>query len=150
MRKCAFQSGEETPFQTLQELELVRNRLGPIVEECLALPCVAEDVLYVDNLGKQMDRLEADASLSKQPMALGIWWFWHGFDNQMERRGQASFGAVTYGETLASVDLMRPEMESESAERKGKGILHKILIAPHILKVTHDIDRVPYLFYSAP
>ena len=129
---------------------LVRDRLGRMDEECLALPCVAEDVLYIDNLGKKMDRLEADTFLSKQPMALGIWWFWHGFDNQMEKRGQASFVAVTYGETFASVDLMRTEMESETAERKGKGLLHKILIAPHILKVTNDIDRVLYLFYSAP
>ena len=42
-----------------QESEGVADRFGPIEEECLALP-TSEPYLYIEDVGKNMDRLEQD------------------------------------------------------------------------------------------
>jgi len=123
-----------------QEADASTDQFGPVEQECLTLPCSARDVLIIDNVGKDLTKLEEETLSHQQPMALGIWWFWRCFNLQVDKKPRASFAALTYGNTFAIIDFLKVERVTTAAENKIKDVLCRILAADHILKVTHDID----------
>lgn len=123
-----------------QELDTTTDRFGPIEQECLTLPCSAQDVLRIEAADSTLDRLEEETLSHQQPMTIGIWWFWRCFNLSVDKKPRASFIALSYGDTFVIVDLYLVEQVTHAAEKKVKDVLCRILAADHILKVTHDID----------
>lgn len=124
-----------------QDIEPLVDRFGPVEDDCLALPSTREALVYVDNIGPAMDTLERDTIAHQRPMTLGIWWCWRCFNDDLDKMVRASFVALCYEDTFVIVDIDRLERVSTVVERKGKELMRNILLAPHILKVAHDVNR---------
>merc|ERR1711972_1041159 len=62
-------------------------------------------------------------------------------DPKLDHWSRASFLAFYYNDTWAIVDFEKLEEAGLEVECRAKDIVGKILEAPQILKVTHDIDR---------
>jgi len=122
-----------------QEMEKPLSRFGPIEECCLRLPCSQSDVLYIDDDSSALAKLEHDLLDDPQEkLAIGVWWFWRCFDPGLDVWPRASFLAIAYPGAFVIVDFMRLE-NHYAVERKSKDIVSRIMAAPNILKVTHDI-----------
>jgi len=125
-----------------QELHPPEDALAPIEEGCLTLPCKRENVLYVDDIGNDLARIERELlGDSAEPIAIGVWWFWRCFDPRLDRWSRASFMAMVYGNTYAIIDFQKLELKKAECECEVKGIVARILSAPHVLKITHNIER---------
>lgn len=124
-----------------QDLEKPSDGFGPVEESCLVLPHPADELLYVDDRGEPLSRLERETLEGERTLAIGVWWFWRCFDTKLDLWPRASFIAIAYEQTLAIVDFQRLELASELAEAQGKDVVRRILEAPQLLKVVHDLDR---------
>jgi len=124
-----------------KEMQALPDQFGPIEEDALVLGRRSEELLYVEDVGGQLNRLEADLLDSSKADTIGIWWTWRCLDPKLHLRPRAEFIAIAYSTSLAIVDFKYLEQNGEQAEERGKDVVRRILIADHLLKVTHDLDR---------
>lgn len=124
------------------DLEPPDDVFGPVEEGCLALPVATEsgNIMYIDDAGGPLMQLTADLLDNRQPTVVGVWWCWRCFDHKLDLWPKASFVSLAYNGKLAIVDFMGLERRGAVTESQGKGALCDILTAPHLLKVTHDLD----------
>merc|ERR1740123_2364389 len=73
-------------------------------------------------------------------MAVGLWWFWRCFDPKLDFWPRASLLALVYDDNFVLVDFQGLENGSDREERRSKDVVHRVLQAPHLLKVVHDLD----------
>mmetsp|Transcript_21828 Transcript_21828/g.70670 ORF Transcript_21828/g.70670 Transcript_21828/m.70670 type:complete len:869 (-) Transcript_21828:55-2661(-) len=127
------------------DVEPDRNHFGPIEEGTLVLPSEASKVLlYIQDAGAALERLESETVGSQQPKSIGIWWFWRCFNPKIDFWPRASFLALCYdgpsGSTFAIVDFDALEEDNEGDEERSKDVVRRILESPSLLKVVHDMD----------
>jgi len=129
-------------YQDVQPLE---DRFGPVEANSLVLPCSWENVLYIDDCDETLDQLERVALLDPPiPVVgvVGVWWFWRCFDPNIDFWAKASFMTIAFKEHLFVVDFIAIEDHGADAERRAKDVVCRILSAPHLLKVMHDLDTM--------
>lgn len=134
-----------------QELTPPEDSFRPIEEDCLTLPFVRSDILFVENR-KGIRSLEERFLEDQRPQIVGVCWLWrsieivHRLDRILDRKARASFLVLctTEGQPIL-VDLQVIEYGQESDRGVldySRAVLSRILSAPHIVKVVHDLDNV--------
>jgi len=124
-----------------KDMEPPKDIFGPVEESALVLPCTFDRVLYVQDGGEALARLEQDTLTSERPLTIGLWWFWRCFDPKLDYWPRAAVLALTYEDQFVIVDFMRLEQAGDAVERRSKDVVRRILQAPQLLKVVHDMDH---------
>jgi len=124
-----------------QDLEPAQDHFGPVEEQALALPFPQQEVLVVADAGEDLAELERLFLEGEAPVAVGIWWFWRCFDPKLDFWPRASCIAIASKDKAVIVDFLKLEAKGEMSERRGKEAVCRILQAPYILKVVHDLDN---------
>jgi len=124
-----------------QELEPAADHFGPVEESCLVLPAPPGGVLLVEGPGEALQTLERELLGSQEPLCVGLWWGWRCFNPKLDFWPRASLVCLAWRGGLAVVDLLRLEASGEPGELRGKELVRRVLEAPQLLKVAHDLDR---------
>lgn len=122
----------------------VEPTFGPLDEHKLVLPCDEDDILFIQDTGDKLETLKYETLTVREPLALGIAWFWRCFDPKLDLWPRASSLALTYRfqgrNRWVIVDLEELEKYQEGVEDHCKSVIREILAADHILKVLYTTD----------
>jgi len=124
-----------------QDMKPPPDIFGPVEECALVVPAAPENLLIIDRCGPEMDRFEREVFSENRPLTVGVWWFWRCFNPKIDFWPRASFIVFVYDTTFALIDFQNLEDKGIGEERRGKGIVRRVLEADHILKVVHDLDN---------
>jgi len=133
----------------LEDDEELADRFGPVEEKSMVIPYKFDEVYKLPGRIGGRDAVEVleNLVLDAKPMAMGVWWAWRCFDPTTDKHASAALIALSWPGAVALVDVMELEKDQSDGfvmERRHKNALHKIMEAPHILKVVHGMDAEAY------